>query len=415
MSGKRHIAACLSAWATFCYLAPAIAKQSRSAPVPVSAARFVPQSGRTLLVIGQDLGSIDSYARECEQCPVPGGVTTYLGFYNLLNPQRQFGGLGEDAHGKPAPDADWGAGVSSAARTAQRYPQSALVLGLDISNGDEPDRLRALIDGAHDDKILRLARFCQTLNRPVFLRIGYEFDGIWNRGYEDHANYIAAFRRIVDTMRAAGASNVAFVWQASASPLDDVLEDGRRERIEEWYPGAQYVDWVGLSWFLPPNERQSIGKVAVPTQLVLANEVLAFARAASKPVMIAESTPQGYDLAALSVANISPLWDGRAGDDARQLDAKEIWRTWYAPLFDFIATNRDVVRALAYINARWDDQAMWATPYASGYWGDSRIQASETIEINWTRELQRPVWQHGGPGLCAALGSPNQCEARTTQ
>lgn len=58
------------------------------------------------------------------------------------------------------------------------------------------------------------------------------------------------------------------------------------------------------------------------------------------------------------------------------------WQAWYMPYFDFIYTNADIIRAAAYINARWDDQAMWGPPYASGYWGNTRIQAMKPFSSN---------------------------------
>jgi hypothetical protein len=370
----------------------------------VAASKFVPRNGRTLLILGQDLDSVAGYVAGCERCPAPGGVTMYLGFYRLLDAASNYGGLGEDIEGHPAPDADWGAGISSAARAARTYSHSALILGLDISNGERSDGLAQIARGEHDDKIRRLGTFCARQSRPIYLRIGYEFDGIWNQGYKNHEQYRAAYRRIVDVMRASGATNVAYVWQASASPLDDILENGARERIQDWYPGPNYVDWMALSWFLAPEAHPTTDKVQPPTQRELANELVALARSEGKPVMIAESTPQGYDLTGLSRANISPIWNGPSGANVVARNGEQIWNEWYRPLFDYVRANRDVIRALAYINARWDDQPMWSAPYASGYWGDSRIQANETIETRWLREIGAAPWLHGGASLFEALG-----------
>ncbi len=365
--------------------------------------RLITPAGRTLLIVGQENGSVADYVRECTPCPIPGGVTTYLGFYDLLSAGDGFGGLGQDVAGRAAPDADWGAGATSAGRMLDEHPQSALVIGLDISNGRRRGGLAEIGRGVHDDKIERLATFFRNSPRPIFLRIGYEFDGVWNQGYEDHRTYIKAYRRIVDGLRKRQVSNVAFVWQASASPIDDVLERGHRENLRDWYPGARYVDWVALSWFLRPQSTPQVVDLAVADQLQLANEVLAIARAEKKPVMIAESTPQGYDLAALTRSNISPVWDGAAHGNTVSRTADEIWNEWYAPLFAFIDANRDVIAAFAYINARWEAQPMWGPPYAHGYWGDSRIQANETIQARWLAEIRKPRWLHGGPALFSAL------------
>ena len=380
-----------------------------STPPPTTTApptaKLLPDQNRQLLIIGQDMSSVNAYV-ESGKFPPPGGVTTYLAFYQLLNSNYPANGaLGEDRHGAPTGfDVDWGAGRLNANSAALGFRQSSLVIGLSIAEGNAGSvwargGLAAIGRGEHDDKIQRLARFCKDIDKPVYLRIGYEFDGAWNRGYENTGAYIAAFRRIVDGLRRVGANKVAFVWQASASPMDDVIDAGH-ERIEDWYPGDDYVDWMGLSWFLRADEspQQAI------TQRQLADEVLALARARDKPVMIAESAPQGYDLEQLTRANSSPLRDGPAGQSRQQRSADEIWQEWFVPFFDYIDFNRDVIRAVAYINADWDSQSMWRAPYAQGYWGDSRIQANPSISARWRQQIEDDSsWLHGGSNLESQL------------
>ena len=98
-----------------------------------SGAKFVPPADRTLLIVGQDFESIAQYRKDCSECPVPGGVTTYLGFYDLLSADaNQFGGLGETATGDPAGDGDWGAGRANAGKPnegAVRDPRNGSILG----------------------------------------------------------------------------------------------------------------------------------------------------------------------------------------------------------------------------------------------------------------------------------------------
>ena len=377
--------------------------------VPVTAAtqtaKLLPDQDRQLLIIGQDMSSVTAYVKS-GKFPPPGGVTTYLAFYQLLSSNHPaYGALGEDRHGEPSGfDVDWGAGRLNANSAALGFRQSSLVIGLSIAEGNAGSiwakgGLAAIGRGEHDDKIRRLAKFCQDIDKPVYLRIGYEFDGAWNRGYEDTVAYIAAFRRIVNGLRRAGADKVAFVWQASASPIDDII-DARHEQIEDWYPGDSYVDWMGLSWFLRADEspHQAL------TQRQLADEVLAFARARDKPMMIAESTPQGYDLEQLTRANSSPLRDGAAGESRQAKSADEIWQEWFEPFFDYIEVNRDVISAVAYINADWDSQSMWRSPYNQGYWGDSRIQANPSISARWRQQIMdESIWLHGGPQLESQL------------
>lgn len=360
---------------------------------------------RVRFVVGQDAASVDAYlASPC--LPRPDGVTTYLGFYDLLSPAKRFGGAGIDAAGRPATGADWGAGTLNAWKSGRLPGIELLAIGLDITETGHPGGLAAIARGDHDREIAQLARLIRALPVTVALRIGYEFDGAWNKGYEDAARYKAAFRRIADGVRAGGAKNVRFVWQGSAAPVDDVIEGGRRETVADWYPGDPYVDWVGLSWFIPPDDRPATDaarRARPPTARVLADELVALARARGKRVMIAESAPQGFDLARGARRATSPLWDGVAGSPRGRLSSAEIWNAWFAPYFAFIRANADVIAAAAYIDANWDAQPMWAAPYPNGYWGDTRVGADAEIARRWRAALAGPpfdIARVNAPGAC---------------
>jgi hypothetical protein len=332
-----------------------------------------------LFIVGQDLGSVRDYlASEC--CPAPDGTTAYLSFYNLLSEQAGYGGLGIDQDGNPLDDeSDWGGGPLNAWKSAHEFGDIALAIGLSLVENDHPGALDRLVAGEYDPNIGQLATFFNAIDNPVYLRIGYEFDGFWNQGYHDAARYIAAWRTIVDSLRAAGVDNVSFVWQAAVFPLDE-MQDGHHDNLADWYPGDDYVDWMAFSSFVLLDERPAIDVPAIPpTARELTDELLQLARERGKPVMIAEASPQGYDLALGSNAHITPLWDGQQGQGRIQLTADRIWEQWYRPLFDYMHSNHDVIRALAYINCNWDVQDLWDPPYESGYWGDSRLQSSPEI------------------------------------
>ena len=59
---------------------------------------------------------------------------------------------------------------------------------------------------------------------------------------------------------------------------------------------------------------------------------------------------------------------------------------------------------MAYIKAHWNDQPMWGGPYRNGYWGDSLMQADESMQALWLDETQDGRWLHGGPDLVTTLG-----------
>jgi len=360
---------------------------SSSSDTPLANTAAKPSPGdEKLLIIGQDLGAIRGYmASDC--CPRPDGLTAYLGLYNILD-ESSFGGLGIDAQANPIEfDVSWGAGPVGAWQTATEFGIDGLAIGLFIAENNHPGALQQLIDGNYDDEIRHLARFFSLVKGPVYLRIGYEFDGAWNQGYENPEKFKAAYIRIVDVLREAQADNFLTVWHAAASPYDDAI-DGLHEDITQWYPGDDYVDWMGSSWMMNPDETIQIESDYDPgTALEHTEELLAFARERKKPVMIAEATPSAMDLNEKFRANATAIWDGEPASGRVNMTNDEIWEYWFEPLFELLEKNRDVIHALAYINVDWDSQEMWGPPYAQGFWGDSRLESNDVLAARFSSAI----------------------------
>jgi len=89
-------------------------------------------------------------------------------------------------------------------------------------------------------KITKAATYLQSLGIPILLRVGAEMNVWENRA--DPAEYIAAYRFIANIMR-QNAPNVAMVWSLNDISHFDVSND-------DFYPGEQYVDWVGISLYM---------------------------------------------------------------------------------------------------------------------------------------------------------------------
>lgn len=339
-----------------------------------------------IYLIGQDLTAIRGYyASEC--CMPADGTTAYLSLYDLRTAPG-FGGLGRDLNGENvSPETSWGSGPVGAYQSFEEFSAPHLAIGLYIAENGHPDGLQSIADGEFDLEILRLSELMKSVPGQVFLRIGYEFDGIWNIGQSNTEHYIAAYRRIVDVIRADGVTNGVFVWQASASILDDLIER-QHEDIALWFPGEDYVDWLALSWFSLPEAVATVADAyPVKRPIELADEVVDLARKLNKPILIAEASPQGYNIAQKFRANINPLLDGQSGENRTYLSSTEIWDEWYAPLFEWIDQNSDVVRGLAYINVNWDSQPMWGAPYENGFWGDSRLQENPEISARFNQAI----------------------------
>lgn len=114
-------------------------------------------------------------------------------------------------------------------------------LWLDGASGCEK-----IINGEMDDNIQTLIQYLESCTASrIFLRIGYEFDNPWF-GFLP-TSYEEAFRKIVLACRmglgAASKSKVKFVWHSWAAPR------GENIRLIDFYPGDEYVDWIGVSIF----------------------------------------------------------------------------------------------------------------------------------------------------------------------
>ena len=137
-------------------------------------------------------------------------------------------------------------------QTLADHPQSIGMLGLYmVEGGEHADGLTGIVEGRYEDRIDRLAEVINKAGRPVLVRIGYEFDGLWN--HYDPEKYIAAYRYLVNRLRTQSPFFLS-VWHGTASPGDYYLDRYKvgveDEDFRAWYPGDDYVDWVGVSWFL---------------------------------------------------------------------------------------------------------------------------------------------------------------------
>ncbi|MBM0226167.1 MULTISPECIES: glycoside hydrolase family 26 protein [Micromonospora] len=105
-----------------------------------------------------------------------------------------------------------------------------------ITRGDFDSYLRSWADGI------------KSLGYPVAIRFGHEMNGYWYPWCETvngnrPGDYVKAWRHIHDLFRAAGATNVTWVW----SPNN--RWDDSTPKLSTLYPGDDYVDWVGISGY----------------------------------------------------------------------------------------------------------------------------------------------------------------------
>lgn len=140
------------------------------------------------------------------------------------------------------------------------------LVALDLRWQDAPASglLAAIAGGAADPHITAAARALAALRQPILLELGWEMNGNWDYPWQGSTNggdaqstraFIAAWRRIVDLMRAAGADDIRFVFSPNVG--NPVARTGAGPQHWNWYghyyPGNAWVDIVGLHGFHAPS------------------------------------------------------------------------------------------------------------------------------------------------------------------
>ena len=120
--------------------------------------------------------------------------------------------------------------------------------------------LRHIVAGDCDAYIDRWGAAAKLYGKPLLVSFGCEPNSNWfpwsgyanggdakapDGGFAGPEMYKAAYRHVVDRVRGAGAGNVRWVFQAN----DDSHPDMKWNAMAEYYPGTNYVDWLGMSTY----------------------------------------------------------------------------------------------------------------------------------------------------------------------
>lgn len=261
---------------------PGVTPRAELPPPPPRAieGRFAPVTGRALLLVGPGREGVDAYFDKL--VTAPGGVNIEL---SLQSPD-----------------------LEALESLAKKYPNSTLSIGLSLDG--------SVAEG--NAQVGELLAALAAYPRPIFLRIGPEFDRPANGlGPEE---YVAAWKTLHSAIQESGAKNIALVWHSAGaceSPFGGYP-------LEDWYPGDEFVDWVAVSRAAQSDDCEG--------QTVEA--VLQFAREQFKPVLLVASPAEG--------------------------------------IFGLVYANNDVVRALLYLNTEPD---LFDSPeFLSGWKAETREQ-----------------------------------------
>ena len=324
------------------------------AAAPADAARKKRQkvgaipAGSTLVVVGQS-GVERADAFEAATGAAPAGAMWYFGLYE-----------GADAIGAHLDDIE---------KAVAEHPGLVVNLGLSFGaiSTPSPPYTAAIAAGAYDAELRMIAERLKKLPTVVYARLGYEFDLLGGQ-YGPAELYKAAYRHIVDVLRAEGVKNAVYVWHSAgafwratdpslfavssgtlAKTLrDDVPVDIDPQPIAAFYPGKRYVDAFAISYWQDSccfGESSAQAKAEYEERT---REILDQARDMGLPLTIGEATP------------------AYVGADSRAKSVEWIERT-----FDLIEDYD--IRMLALISIDWQEGGFFAQPFWNGYWPDARI------------------------------------------
>jgi len=126
------------------------------------------------------------------------------------------------------------------ARIKERYPLISLEPWPLLIDGLSAETLLEDINEGRYDKYIRDLAKRAKFQKPqtILVRWGHEMEltGLYPWSQGDPEAYISAHRRVVNIFEELGADNVYWVW----SP-------GGNNGAEEYYPGDNYVDYIGVT------------------------------------------------------------------------------------------------------------------------------------------------------------------------
>jgi beta-mannanase len=141
----------------------------------------------------------------------------------------------------------------------------------------------AIADGSWDADITQSAQVAAQTGTAFLINFGPETNGSWEPWGPGQlgntpAEYVAADQHVVDLSRAAGATNVGWIW-------DPNTVWNARSIYSTYFPGDGYVDWVGMdgdNWgtvtsdgWLTPTQifgRSDAGLAALSTKPIIIEE-----------------------------------------------------------------------------------------------------------------------------------------------
>jgi hypothetical protein len=104
--------------------------------------------------------------------------------------------------------------------------------------------------GTYFEKYVDFAEWAKRFEKPVFISLGHEMNGhwySWGSTSTTPEQYKKYYRLVHGLMLEKGATNVTFVFNP------DLKADSPIKDYDSYFPGAEYVDWIGLDVYQGRN------------------------------------------------------------------------------------------------------------------------------------------------------------------
>jgi hypothetical protein len=167
--------------------------------------------------------------------------------------------------------------ASAAAGTA-----STGALPLD-SWGPAGTDLARIVSGLDDAYLISFADQVRKFRGPLALTLGHEMNAPWSgwwgrKGPTDPHLFVAAWRHVHEIFARRAAHNVIWVWTVN-------IEAGGAVPPAPYYPGARYVDWLGVDGYFHPGLPTTFDALFGPTLADLRSHY-------AQPILIVETGAQ---------------------------------------------------------------------------------------------------------------------------
>lgn len=155
-------------------------------------------------------------------------------------------------------------------RLNNKTPFIRLMARTDFTTGavDPNYSMESFINGDHDEALKKWAQEAKKIDGPLLAEFGTEINGNWfpwnaefnggaSRGYGDPNQYDGTerfkkvYRHIIDICRAEGVNNITWFFHVNAYSGPDEAWN----RMKDYYPGDDYIDWIGVSIYGPQNQQ----------------------------------------------------------------------------------------------------------------------------------------------------------------